>query len=136
LERLPDAMTASDDNREKPAAESSDQRILEFVVEEVRRDPIERIQVRVALTVRATPWVGSFVLPTESSVGVAESAATCTLTLGGTVTVTVFVRPDDACCAFAGSEIIVIPSATAISVRRYPTISEPPVTASLRSAIE
>jgi hypothetical protein len=44
------------------------------------------------------------------------------LTLGGTVTVTVFVKLENACCALAGSEIIVIPSATAISVRRYPTI--------------
>jgi hypothetical protein len=122
LERLPDAITASDDNRENPAAESSDQRILEFVAEEVRVDPIERIQVRVALTVRATPWLGSFAPPTESSVDVAASAATCTLTLGGTVTVTVCERLEDAGCALAGSEIIVIPSATAISVRRCPTI--------------
>ena len=38
LERLPDAITASDDNREKPAAESSDQRILEVVAEEMRVD--------------------------------------------------------------------------------------------------
>jgi hypothetical protein len=122
LERLPDAITASDDNLEKPAAESSDQRILEAAAEEVRADPIERIQVRVALTVRATPRVGSFALLTERSVGAAESAAISTLTLGGTVTVTVWVRLEDACCALAGSEIIVIPNATAISVRRYPTI--------------
>ena len=55
LERLPDAITTSDDNFENPAAESSDQRILELPVAEEAVVPIERIHVRVAFTVRATP---------------------------------------------------------------------------------
>jgi hypothetical protein len=122
LEILPDAITTSADNFEKPAAELSDQRISELPVVEARVLPIERIHVRVAFTVRARPRVGSFAELTARSVGVAESAATCTLTLGGTVTVTVLVRLEDACCALAGCDIIVIPIAIAMTMPRCPTI--------------
>lgn len=125
VEIAPDAiLTCVEVNFEKPEVASSDQRTGWVRGPEEASDPMERTQPCVALTFRERLCVDVLTLPTLIA-GAADgtNAAICTLTLGGTVTVTVCRRLlDDPCCALAGRDIIAVPIEIAIRVRRSLTI--------------
>jgi hypothetical protein len=83
-------LTWFDVKLENPDAGLSDQRIGELRVADEASDPTESTHACVALTLTERPCVAAFTLPTLIAAVVAgENAPTCTLTRGGTVTVTV-----------------------------------------------
>jgi hypothetical protein len=124
VEVEPDAiLTFVEFNVENPALASLDQRTCEAPTDETP-DPIDSTHACVALTLSESPCVDALMFPTPATErAVVAKAPTWTFTLGGTVTLTMWVRLlDDPYCAAAGREIIAVPITAASSVRRSPTI--------------
>jgi hypothetical protein len=125
VEITPDAMlTWFDVNVENPEPDPSDQRTGALRLTEELLDPTESTHARVALTLSERPWADAFAVPAVIA-GAADvaTAATCTFTRGGTVTVTMWVRLlEDPRCAMAARDIIALPTTSTRSVRRNQTI--------------
>jgi hypothetical protein len=88
---VPDATTCDEVSFEKPAPASRDHRTFAFRSAE-ELEPIESTQARVELTLSDKPRVAGAIVPLTAEVEIGEIDATCTLTRGGTVTLTVWVR--------------------------------------------
>jgi hypothetical protein len=119
----PDAiLTFEEVSFENPEPGSSDQRT--GLSAEEGLEPIESTHACVPLTFSDSPCVDGLTLPTlRAEAGAGENDATCTLTRGGTVTVTVWVRLlEDPRWATAAREIIALPITIASIERRSLTI--------------
>jgi len=119
----PDAILTFDEvSLENPVPDSSDQRTA--LSSEEGLEPIESTHVRVALTFSDRPCVDGFTLAAlEAEAEVGDNDATCTLTRGGTVTLTVWVRLlEDPCWATAARETIALPITIASSESRIRAI--------------
>jgi hypothetical protein len=86
-------------------------------------DAIVSVQAWLAFTLTESPCVDEFKLPTLTAGAEEESDPIWTFTLGGTVTLTVWVRLADPFCAVAMLETSSVAHAAATIVRPSPTIS-------------
>lgn len=121
---VPDAiLTCEEESFENPVPGSSDHRTFAFCCEE-GLEPMVSTHACVALTFSDKPCGEGALLPAlTAEMEAAENEATCTLTRGGTVTLTVWVRLlEDPRWASAAREISVLPITIASKERRSLTI--------------